>query len=121
MIKRRQIMVLAGIILALVAGVGVLAVVASQRTPAEAPIAQAEGFPILRGTNLLLQEVNLPEEIEGEAKLLVVAYDTDQQATVDKWLVPLEALNSRYPACGATTCPSCPRIPSTPLCPSWGG
>lgn len=74
-------------------------VIASQLVSSDDPIAgtTAQTFPSMEGTSLLLEKVNVPTELEGELKLIVVAYDSDQQTFVNKWLLPLEELNTEYP------------------------
>lgn len=91
--KRRYLLTFSLILLALVVAALILA---GQATPADAPVAN-DGFPLLTGTNLMLERVTVPTDLPGEFKLLVVAYDSGQQRIVDKWLRPLEALNEDYP------------------------
>lgn len=80
-----------------VAAVLVVMILSESQVPTDDPIAQLDAFPTLRGTNLLLQNVTVPDDLEGELQLIVVAYDDDQQVFVNKWLRPLEALNEDYP------------------------
>jgi hypothetical protein len=61
-------------------------------------------FPVLTGNNLMLstsnllgEELTVPQDWGGELKLIVVAYDSDQQPDVDGWLEPLEGLNADFP------------------------
>jgi hypothetical protein len=66
--------------------------------PADDPEEGESGaFPRMDGTNLLLESVTVPDDLSGEYQLIVIAYDTDQQIYVDKWLRPLEDLNEDYP------------------------
>lgn len=87
----------------IVSGLGLILLallwISTERVPQEAPQAaeQARSFPILEGTNLLLAETTLPDDLPGRFRLLVVAYNSDQQTVVNKWLIPLEALAERYP------------------------
>ena len=55
-------------------------------------------FPILRGIDLLTEQRTIPADLSGDYRLIVVAYDVEQQALVDEWLPPLEDLRRRYPA-----------------------
>lgn len=61
------------------------------------PQPQAAAFPILEGQDLTDTQITIPHDLRGEQKLLVVAYDSDQQSVVDAWLDPLEALNDEFP------------------------
>ncbi len=70
---------------------------ASRQVASDAPQARGADFPQMRGTNLLLESVTLPDDLAGEYRLIVLAYDTEQQAQVNDWLAPLEALNADYP------------------------
>lgn len=98
LMKRR--ISLALILLTLFAlGIVAALALASRQVPQESP-RQAEGarsFPILEGTNLLLAETTVPDDLPGTYRLIVVAYDSDQQTIVNKWLIPLEALVETYP------------------------
>ncbi len=94
------------IILAVLVGV---ALFITSRVPSEAPIKQQESFPQLVGTNLKMQSVTVPADLVGDLRLVVVAYDTDQQPVVDKWLRPLEDLNTRYPQLTGYYLPLLPR------------
>lgn len=67
-------------------------------TPSDAPINEGDDiFPTLKGTNLLLEQKTVPDDLAEGLKLVVVSYDSDQQIYVDKWLKPLEKLNEQYP------------------------
>lgn len=43
-------------------------------------------FPKVTGSNLDRQRVNLPQELEGEQNLVLVAFQQWQQAQVDTWI-----------------------------------
>ncbi len=82
---------------------------ASRSVATDAPQAQGDAFPQLRGTNLLLETVHIPDDLAGTYQLLVIAYDTEQQPLVNEWLAPLEALNARYPQLGGYYVPLLPQ------------
>lgn len=86
------------LLLGIAAIVGIFIIV-RQATPADDPIAPEveNAFPILKGTNLKFEQVTVPDDLADGLKLIVVAYDSDQQIYVDKWLRPLEKLNEEYP------------------------
>lgn len=92
--KKRLFFVLMG--LAVIAG---LFLMVRQATPADDPVDPGadNAFPILKGTNLKFEQVIVPDDLADGLKLIVVAYDSDQQIYVDKWLRPLEKLNEKYP------------------------
>jgi len=65
--------------------------------PIDRSTAEQASFPSLEGVNLRFETVAVPSALAGEYRLVVVAYDTDQQTLVNKWLRPLELLNEQYP------------------------
>jgi hypothetical protein len=71
----------------------------ANQTPdaSDVTVEQFGQFPSLTGINLMLEQQTAPDDLDGTFKLIVVAYDTDQQVIVNKWLRPLEQLNESYP------------------------
>lgn len=117
--KRRLLILGVGVI---VAGIGIFLIV-GQLVPSDDPV---EGetpiaFPTLKGTNLLLSSVTVPADLDGELRLIVVAYDSDQQVYVEKWLRPLEALNERYPQLAGYYVPLLPQETADAALPIIGG
>lgn len=92
--------------------VGFAAVIAANRTPTDDPVDRDTAFPGLEGTNLLMETVSVPDDLPGDLKLIVVAYDTDQQPIVDKWLLPLEELQGRFPQLAGYYVPLLPQSAS---------
>ena len=66
-------------------------------------------FPIIEGTNLMLDEVTVPSDLNGNLKLIVVSYDNSQQPVVDEWLAPLEETNSKFPELAGYYVPLLPK------------
>lgn len=54
-------------------------------------------FPAVQGINLLRTQVQLPEELDGELNVVLVAFQQWQQAMVDSWIPFLEELERRFP------------------------
>lgn len=101
-----------------------LILIAGQLVPTSNPRSVDDSpntFPILEGTNLLLEKISIPSDLEGEYKLIVVAYDTDQQIFVDKWLLPLEELNAQYPQLAGYYLPLLPQDTADAAFPIIGG
>jgi hypothetical protein len=55
-------------------------------------------FPNIKGRNLNTQDLILPGDLSGEARLLVIAFKREQQQLVETWLPFLKELESRQPA-----------------------
>lgn len=91
--------------------------------PSDDPIASehATTFPTLKGTNLRFEEVTVPTQLTGSYRLVVVAYTSEQQTYVDKWLAPLEDLNQRYPDLHGYYLPILPQDTSDAALPILGG
>lgn len=101
------LLLLGGVVLIIIGSV--LVYLLTRDVPVDDPVAAATeegpeaeatmGFPGLRGTNLIDFEgvVNVPADLGGLQKLIVVAYDVEQQADVEAWLEPLEELNADFP------------------------
>jgi hypothetical protein len=96
--------------------------ISGRLVPSDAPVAGADDtFPQLTGTNLLLESVSVPDDLAGELRLIVVAYDRDQQVFVEKWLRPLEALSENYPNLRGFYVPLLPQSASDAALPIIGG
>lgn len=54
-------------------------------------------FPTVRGSNLLRQTVTLPDDLEGELNLLLVAFQRWHQQWVDTWLPLARQLEAAHP------------------------
>lgn len=66
-------------------------------------------FPVIEGTNLLLDELTVPTDLNGTLKLIVVSYDDSQQPIVDEWLAPLEETNDKFPELAGYYVPLLPK------------
>lgn len=73
-------------------------------------------FPMLTGNNLMLstsnllgEELTVPQDLGDRLKLIVVSYDSDQQPDVDEWLAPLEGLNEDFPELSGYYIPLLPK------------
>ena len=123
MLKKRAVRYLLGVLL-LIALIIALAIVISGRiVPSDDPIAGADAnsFPKLTGTSLLLESVTVPDDLSGDLRLILVAYDSDQQVFVDKWLRPLEDLNADYPDLVGYYVPLLPQSAADAALPIIGG
>lgn len=69
-------------------------------------------FPVVEGTNLMLSELSIPTELDGNLKLIVVSYDVSQQPLVDEWLQPLEETNEKFPQLAGYYVPLLPKSAS---------
>lgn len=101
---KRILIVLSAITALAVTILAIAAFVISNDTPTDDPEPAAANesseviiFPTLRGQNVSFAEVIVPEELDDGLKLIIVAYDSNQQPVVDEWLAPLEDLNVSYP------------------------
>ncbi len=54
-------------------------------------------FPQVTGSNLLRQKVTLPDDLQGELKILVIAFQQWQQALVDSWVPTARQLEQSFP------------------------
>ena len=55
-------------------------------------------LPAVSGSNLQRQRLNLPEDLEGEVNLVLIAFQQWQQRQVDTWLPFARRLEETYPA-----------------------
>ena len=55
-------------------------------------------FPQASGTNLLRQKLTLPDDLQGEINILLIAFQQWQQASVDSWVPLLRTLEQTYPS-----------------------
>jgi hypothetical protein len=121
-LKKRILLLLAGLVI-LLGGLVLVAVVIGQATPADDPLDTGveNAFPALHGTNLKFERIRIPEDLAEGLKLIVVAYDSDQQIYVDKWLRPLEKLNEDYPQLSGYYVPLLPQDTSDAAVAILGG
>ena len=119
--QKRFLRWLIGGLVFMVIAVGAAFVVAGQMVDSDAPVERPTAFPLLKGTNLKMENLSIPDELSGEYKLILVAYDTDQQVFVDKWLKPLEELNQRYPQLAGYYVPLLPTSAVDAALPILGG
>jgi hypothetical protein len=54
-------------------------------------------FPKVPGSNLLRQKVTLPDDLQGELNILLVAFYQSHQAFVDTWTPATSRLEESYP------------------------
>jgi len=112
--------VLVGVMIAVI--IGLIVFISGRIIPADAPVAGVDDtFPKLTGTNLLLESVTVPDDLEGQLRLIVVAYNEDQQVFVEKWLRPLESLSEAYPELHGYYVPLLPQDASGAALPIIGG
>jgi hypothetical protein len=62
------------------------------------PPAGENMFPRLTGTNLNGNEIVAPHELSGDYKLLLIAFQREQQSEIDTWLSEVKDMEARYPA-----------------------
>lgn len=116
---RRWVMVSVGVV-AVIAVIGIIAVILFGRgvpkdDPQPQPTATGDvetsslSFPRLTGTNLSLNELEVPADLAAGLKLIVVSYEAAQQPDVDSWLPPLETLNNDFPALSGYYIPLLPK------------
>ena len=104
----------------LVSVIGVLVI--SRNVATDDPQSQAnkrtevKQFPVLTGNNLMLstsnllgEELTIPQDLGDGLKLIVVAYDDGQQPDVEGWLEPLEGLNEDFPELSGYYIPLLPK------------
>lgn len=80
---------------------------------------EVKRFPVLTGNNLMLstsnllgEELTVPQDLPNGLKLIVVSYDDGQQPDVDGWLEPLESLNEDFPELAGYYIPLLPKSAS---------
>lgn len=49
-------------------------------------------FPTVKGSNLERDKVTLPQDLDGDLNVVLVAFQQWQQNSIDTWLAPLEQL-----------------------------
>ena len=54
-------------------------------------------FPQVSGANLARKRLNLPRDFEGQANILLVAFQQWQQGEVNTWVPTVQKLESAYP------------------------
>lgn len=55
-------------------------------------------MPAVSGSNLQRRKLNLPEDLEGEHNLVLIAFQQWQQSQVDTWLPFARKMEESYPA-----------------------
>ena len=60
------------------------------------PVAQT--FPAVSGKDLDQNTVNIPGDLPGGVKLLLIGYVQDSQFDIDRWLIGLDMTKTRVPA-----------------------
>jgi hypothetical protein len=55
-------------------------------------------FPKITGSNLLRQKLTLPDDLQGEINILLVAFLQQHQALVDSWIPIVGQLEKSFPA-----------------------
>ncbi len=55
-------------------------------------------FPAVSGSNLQRKRWNLPEDLEGEQNLVLIAFQQWQQSQVDTWIPFARQMEETYPA-----------------------
>ena len=97
--KKRLFRVLAIVAVMIVVGIAAVVIISRQLISSDAPVAGSgeNAFPQFEGTNLLMDSMSVPDDLDGELRLIVVAFDRDQQTLMDEWLLSLEELQAAYP------------------------
>lgn len=54
-------------------------------------------FPTVAGYNLLRRKLNLPQDLEGDLNLVLIAFQQWQQGQVDTWIPSAKELEQVYP------------------------
>jgi hypothetical protein len=54
-------------------------------------------FPTVTGYNLLRRKLNLPQDLEGDLNLVLIAFQQWQQSQVDTWIPSVKQLEQVYP------------------------
>lgn len=54
-------------------------------------------FPLVSGENLNGKTFHLPQELPGERTLVLIAFEREQQVTLDTWSQGLDLINSEIP------------------------
>ncbi|WP_371188603.1 hypothetical protein [Thalassotalea maritima] len=57
-----------------------------------------EPFPLISGTNLNDENVELPNDLAGDLKLLLVGYKERSQFDIDRWLIALDMTQTNVTA-----------------------
>ena len=73
--------------------------------------AQRATFPSVQGSNLSRQEYRLPEDIEGDVALMMIAFRQSQQAEVDTWLPIAKNLSLQFEPFVYYELPTIDRLP----------
>jgi hypothetical protein len=54
-------------------------------------------FPTVKGRNLDGRNLTLPADLDGRARIVIVAFQREQQLVVNSWLPTVRALAGQYP------------------------
>lgn len=68
----------------------VLVVIAGCSSPIANRTPVNETFPQVMGENLKKEKVSIPNDLEGEHRLLLIGYVQDSQFDIDRWLIGLD-------------------------------
>ena len=72
---------------------------------------QQATFPSVQGSNLSRKEYRLPEDIEGDVALMMIAFRQSQQAEVDTWLPIAKNLSLQFEPFVYYELPTIDRLP----------
>lgn len=109
-------------IVALVAllATGVFTYSAGERSAGSAPMAMMVStkqtssvgfrFPTIRGDNLEGRSMSLPDDLEGRARIVIVAFQRWHQNLVDTWVPVARALEHEHPGLSTYEIPTLPRM-----------
>jgi hypothetical protein len=89
--------------------VAVLLLAAATGTPSPPPEARHVFFPRVTGQNLNGKTFNLPNDFQGPASFVFVAFTRGQQAQVDSWKTSVAQARARYPKVGEYEVPTLSR------------
>ncbi|MCI0712894.1 MAG: hypothetical protein L0154_22245 [Chloroflexi bacterium] len=112
---KRSIGIVLGVVVGVLALSAVVVYLFGQNIDTSDPSSETQtnpdllAFPVIEGTNLLLNELTVPTDLNGKYKLIVVAYDDSQQPVVDEWLAPLEETNDHFPELAGYYVPLLPK------------
>lgn len=65
--------------------------------PDVASLPSLASFPTVVGIDLLGRERSVPKDLPGSTRLVIAAYEREQQSDVDTWIAQLPAIRKRIP------------------------
>lgn len=53
-------------------------------------------FPVVQGENLSGRQMTLPKDFEGKANIVIIAFQREQQLSVNSWLPAIQELEKKH-------------------------